>query len=111
MKPSRNAIGPWMCFGSLAELYRTRNFIRAASGRNDGLVEDVRQFELLSRIVPRTFWFITAAPDFAGTSRSARSAVRRQSRFPVEIDFEHRLVERAEALEHALPNSCRCRRN
>jgi eukaryotic-like serine/threonine-protein kinase len=83
----------------LAELYRTRNFIRAASGRNDGLVEDVRQFELLSRIVPRTFWFISAVPEIVGTIPRAMSARRRQSRFPAEIDFEHRHVERSEALE------------
>ena len=39
----------------LTELYRTRAFIRAASGQTGGLAADVQHFELLSRLIPREF--------------------------------------------------------
>ena len=39
----------------LPELYRTRAFIRAASGQTSGLGADLQHFELLSRILPRNF--------------------------------------------------------
>jgi eukaryotic-like serine/threonine-protein kinase len=39
----------------LPELYRTRAFIRAASGLTDGLAADVQHFELLRRLIPREF--------------------------------------------------------
>ncbi len=40
----------------LAEFYRTRAFIRAKLRQTRGLDEDIRHFEVLSRILPRTFW-------------------------------------------------------
>src|SRR5207249_4939809 len=40
----------------LAEFYRTRAFIRAKLRQTRGLDQDIRHFELLSRILPRTFW-------------------------------------------------------
>jgi tetratricopeptide (TPR) repeat protein len=39
-----------------AELFRTRAFIRAASGQSGGLSDDIQHFEVLSRRLPRAFW-------------------------------------------------------
>lgn len=39
-----------------AEFYRTRAFIRAASGQFGGLEDDIRNYEMFSRVLPRTFW-------------------------------------------------------
>ena len=44
----------------LAEFYRTRAFIRAKLRQTTGLDKDIRHFELLSRMLPRTFWGGTA---------------------------------------------------
>jgi serine/threonine protein kinase len=40
----------------LAELFRTRAFIRAASGQSGGLGDDIQHFEVLSRRLPPSFW-------------------------------------------------------
>ena len=84
----------------LAELYRTRAFIRAAGGRKEGLDKegldrDIRHFEMLSRILPRKLWFNSAGPEHAGTSPLAGSEGRGQSRFPSELDFAARLFDRS----------------
>ena len=47
----------------LPELYRTRAFIRAASGLTIGLAADIEHFELLSRLLPREI------PDHAPTEQ------------------------------------------
>jgi serine/threonine protein kinase len=84
----------------LAELYRTRAFIRAAGGRKEGLDKegldrDIQHFEMLSRILPRNFWFNSAGPEHAGTSALAGPEGRGQSRFPSELDFADRTFDRS----------------
>ncbi len=39
-----------------AEFHRTRAFVRAASGQFGGLEDDIRSYEMLSRVLPQTFW-------------------------------------------------------
>ncbi|MGO9921842.1 MAG: protein kinase domain-containing protein [Isosphaeraceae bacterium] len=40
----------------LAGLFQNRAFIRAISGKTEGIAEDIEHFELLSHILPRAFW-------------------------------------------------------
>ncbi len=40
----------------LAGLFQNRAFIRAISGKTEGIDEDIEHFELLSHILPRAFW-------------------------------------------------------
>jgi serine/threonine protein kinase/tetratricopeptide (TPR) repeat protein len=40
----------------LPGLFQNRAFIRAISGKTDGIAEDIESFELLSQILPRPFW-------------------------------------------------------
>jgi len=40
----------------LAGLFQNRAYIRALSGKIEGIAEDIEHFELLSHILPRTFW-------------------------------------------------------
>jgi eukaryotic-like serine/threonine-protein kinase len=69
----------------LAELFRTRAFIRAASGQSGGLSDDIQHFEVLSHRLPRAFWgdeTPAGGPVFAQMFRpvvpnSADSLVRR----------------------------------
>jgi eukaryotic-like serine/threonine-protein kinase len=63
----------------LPELYRTRAFIRAASGLTSGLAADVQHFELLSRLLPRQFLdhvptIEPSEPELAQTTTSDRLA-------------------------------------
>ena len=69
----------------LAELYRTRAFIRTALGPTDGLAlaEDLERFEVLRHLLPRSFWGKTpASPD-----QSSWSMTPQASRFPASLDF------------------------
>jgi len=84
----------------LAELYRTRAFIRAAGGSKDGLdkvalYRDIQHFEMLSRIVPRNLWFTSASPVLASTDPLAGPERPWQSNYPAELDFEARLIDRS----------------
>ncbi len=78
----------------LAELYRTRAFIRAASGQKSGLESDLYHFELLSAQLPRGLLSHATAPEM-GERRLPQSAIaRRASQFPTSLDFQDRLVDR-----------------
>jgi len=69
----------------LAELYRTRAFIRTALGPTDGLglAEDLQHFEILRHLLPRAFWGATPA----GPDQSSWSKTSYASRFPASLDF------------------------
>ena len=47
----------------LAELFRTRAFIRAASGQRNGLKADLQHFELLGHFLPRRFTSVGPKPE------------------------------------------------
>ncbi len=47
----------------LPEVYRTRAFIRAVSGRTSNLAADVQRFEFLSRLFPRQFLEHVSSPE------------------------------------------------
>ncbi|MHB1556289.1 MAG: protein kinase domain-containing protein [Isosphaeraceae bacterium] len=49
-----------------AELYRTRAFARAASGQVGGLEDDIRSYEMFSRVLPQTFWSGAGLHPFGG---------------------------------------------
>ena len=78
----------------LAELYRTRAFIRAASGQTTGLAADLRHFELLSHQLPRGL--LTHETTFeTGEPHSPPSATeRRIAEFPKRLDFQSHFVDR-----------------
>jgi len=88
----------------LAELYRTRAFIRAASGQTAGLAEDIQHFELLSRLLPRAFWSRGTAPGGDVPEPSPVPATRRVLEFPTAVDFVSRLGHQADGLEGASQN-------
>jgi serine/threonine protein kinase/tetratricopeptide (TPR) repeat protein len=60
-----------------AEFYRTRAFIRAILGQHEGLRDDLKQFEMLSRILPRTLWDIPGTAGSADVSRPGNRALPR----------------------------------
>ncbi len=64
-----------------AELYRTRAFARAASGQVGGLEEDIRSYEMFSRVLPQASWTDGGLHPFGddaggGTSRIADAVGR-----------------------------------
>ena len=95
---------------SYAELYRTRAYVRAKSGQTGGLIDELRHFEMYSRILPRSFWGGAdpagalqdaglIASGFAGPMDIRPGAARRRGREEaVEVDTEE------------LYGSCRARR-
>ena len=64
-----------------AELYRTRAFIRSKLGQTAGLADDLRHFEMLSHILPRSLW---------GNIRPAGYPDRRGPVFPAVLNVEPR---------------------
>jgi eukaryotic-like serine/threonine-protein kinase len=55
----------------IAEFYRTRATIRANLKHTGGLADDVRHFELLTHLFPRSFW--DRAPQDADSSQGSRA--------------------------------------
>jgi serine/threonine protein kinase/Flp pilus assembly protein TadD len=82
-----------------AEWYRSRAFIRAASGQTGGLADDIRYFELLSHILPRNFWnnapvwggtvTTKATPPETGEGMLFSQAIATTGRFRPPKDLEH----------------------
>ena len=61
---------------SYAELYRTRAYVRAKSGQTGGLIDELRHFEMYSRILPRSFWGGADPADALRGRRPDRVGVR-----------------------------------
>jgi serine/threonine protein kinase len=80
-----------------AELFRTRAFIRAASGQTGGLIADLQRFELLGRFLPRRLPSLTPAPEPVETQLPPKAIVAGHSgvgkgvelsgRFASELSF------------------------
>jgi eukaryotic-like serine/threonine-protein kinase len=75
----------------LGEFYRTRARIRTILGETGGLADDLYQFDLLSRFLPRTF-LDQGLPD---SGRSLNSSIARVLPFPASLDFGIGLGDRA----------------
>jgi tetratricopeptide (TPR) repeat protein len=74
----------------LAELVRTRAFIRVASGQRNGLKADLQRFELLGQFLPRRFLGRSLKPDPLD-AESARGAIEtRRSEIPNALDMANR---------------------
>ena len=69
----------------LAELYRTRAFIRTTLGPNDdiGLAEDLQHFEILRHLLPRAF----SGATLVNPDQSSWSKTTYLSRFPASLDI------------------------
>ena len=76
----------------LAELYRTRAFIRAASGQKSGVASDLYHFDLLSRQLPRGL--LTAAPDAGEPQLPQGGIAQRPAEFRKSLDFPSRIFDR-----------------
>ena len=75
-----------------AEWYRSRAFIRSVSRQTTGLADDIQNFELLSNLVPRSFWGQTSLA--ADGENSIRSSPHRVLDFRVGLANENRFAER-----------------
>ena len=74
-----------------AEWYRSRAFIRSAWQQTAGVSEDIENFELLSNLLPRSFWGQnTGATQAGGSHRSATPSVLG---FPAALAAENRFGE------------------
>jgi serine/threonine protein kinase len=83
----------------VAESYRTRAFIRAASGQKNGLAEDIQHYELLSHILPRALWSSVPATGDSEARHSPGTATQRVFELPAALDFETRLGHQSPLLE------------
>jgi eukaryotic-like serine/threonine-protein kinase len=76
-----------------AEWYRSRAFIRSAWRQTTGLSEDIQNFELLSNLLPRSFWGQASGAPAAGSW--LRSSPQGVLDFPAALTTENRFGERA----------------
>ena len=60
---------------SFAEIYRTRAYARTGSGQTAGLADDLRHFEMFSRILPRSLWGVVDAVDPFRTTAVSSTAI------------------------------------
>jgi len=78
----------------LAEWYRSRAFIRAASGQTSGLSDDIQHFELLSHILPRGFWSYAPLSRAWSAGQSGAPSTDQGEVFLPAIGVTNRVVER-----------------
>ena len=74
----------------LAELFRTRAFIRAASGQTSGLTADLQRFELLGQFLPRRFLSRSPKPQPLDAELTPTAIEGRSSELPIGLDLSSR---------------------
>jgi hypothetical protein len=77
----------------LAELYRTRAFIRTASGQTSGLESDIYHFALLTDQLPRKLLIHSLAPETGEPVLPQTAVAQRVFQFPKTLDFQSRIVD------------------
>jgi eukaryotic-like serine/threonine-protein kinase len=71
----------------VAELFRTRAFIRAASGQTSGLTADIQRFERLGHFLPRRFRSLSTRPQPPETTSPSTDISSRSSELSDGVDF------------------------